>query len=122
MGEAVKEELTQVTVEALKGMLSNLAQAKGFVLEQAPDVLQGMVTVGRIQSCLFFSIATLMLLLGALTLFMGVKKDEEGYFVMAFLLVIASLFIYALNAHEFITAWFAPKVYLLEHIASMLKG
>ena len=118
----MKEELTQVSIEALKGLMNNLTQAKGFVLEQAPDVLQGLILTARIESSFCVAIAGALIVLGLVCLFWGVKENEEaGGFIGVLLFAIALLPI-GLGFHDFITSWFAPKVYLVEHIAHMLKG
>lgn len=115
----MKEELTNVTVEALKGLLENLAQAKGFVLEQAPDVLQGLVLVGRIESSLVVGVFNIIGWLIVWRVFSNHKNihDQFPYAMGAFVFIAVPLCV----AHDFITSWFAPKVYLVEHISKLIR-
>lgn len=135
----MKEELSQVTAEAMKALMENLTQAKGFILEQAPDVLREMVLLGRIKYTAAFVFGALMLCVGIYSTWQAILWDRifrkehgtalereartkgEFYPIPAFVGWALGLLFSLLATSPMLTAWFAPKVYLLEQVTKMLK-
>lgn len=132
-------ELQQIGKQALQDLLANLTQAKGFVLEQAPEFCQQIIARG-----LYLNAATgaVALAFGALLLVVaaacgwalhrearkGILESSERVVVPAMLGSICSLIasipitICGLQyLREALAVYVAPKVFLVEEITRMVR-
>ena len=129
MNQKLQAELTTW----LQSIRENAEGAKGFVLEQAPDVVREFVTLGRIET-------TTLVVLGALALIAGAmffrwewknrKMLTELHEDPGITLVIANIAAVVLytaclswliqTLHTLICVWFAPRVYIIETAARLL--
>jgi hypothetical protein len=109
-------------------MTELLQSAKDFTLEQAPDVLRQLVAYER--AITIFYVASC--LLGAIALAFGTKQllrhgDDLGdaagaalLFLLVGELVVVIMFFH--NVSDFLKVWVAPKVFLIEYFAHLVKG
>ncbi len=128
--------LSSIGKQALIDLLNNLTQAKDFVLTQAPDVCQQYVALGRFECTVAFIAAILLVLIAWKTPGYVIKKyqahkgeyDHDGltamYFFMGFIPTVISIvfsIILSVQAWSEVSAWVAPKVYLIRAISELIK-
>ena len=138
----MNEQLQSKPVEILAGIQSATKAAGDFALEKLPDIAQQYVAYGR-------AINTAAVILGVLLLATsvamvrngfrnnqkradagleysfqhkpGLPGSQEGFIVSGFACgVLGGLFV-LFNSAPAAMVWFAPKVWLLKEIASLLK-
>jgi hypothetical protein len=124
----MNEQLQGKLVEILSGIQAATRAAGDFALEQLPDIAQQYVMFARVSS-----IVTLVLLVVAVLFFLwSIKrcwvwmKAEEAYELSPVLILPfgAAMFFAGVAYHKMIEValvWFAPKVWLLKEIASLIK-
>ena len=127
----MNDELQNKLAEVLGGIAEGVTQAKDFAVEQLPDVAQQYIMFGRM-----WETAMLVLLLTATVVFgwmfwRGWKTpDEAGYRDMerAQMLIIfgsipgvVSAILCLAQLKDMLLVWFAPKLYLLQGIAGLVK-
>lgn len=113
----------------LKLITDSIAQGKDFVLEQAPDVVQQLIVYKRIEYT--FYTVLLMLIIGVVT-YVSIKgfnacmskTDTESLLMLlmfaGFTYLITILILCGL-VPRLIIVYVAPKVFLLEYLASLIK-
>lgn len=120
-----KEELSKLGTQALKDLYENLSGAKQFILAQAPDICQQMIAWQIAQGVLSLVMAAIVIG-GTLALFRYFYNRDitDGVIGVSIFGGMASLIVAVVACIE--TCWalqaiVAPKLFLLERIASMLK-
>lgn len=132
----MNEQLQGKLVEILSGIQSATKAAGDFALEHLPDIAQSYVMYGRVKTV---AISVALLLLGAALLGLSrwayahpwntstysFEKDknrsESNYLVMVFPGVFGVGFVMlGLLTFDWLV-WFAPKVWLLKELASLVK-
>lgn len=130
----MSDDLQSLGVEALRGLLDNLTSTKAFALSQAPEVCQQLVlreiTLSIAGVCLGI-IAIAFLPYGMRTLARGTERISpadmvgEGIQFRGGLIIVASLLVggafLCVNCYNLLSVLVAPKVYLLETIAYMVR-
>jgi hypothetical protein len=128
----MKEELQGKLVEILTSMQSAAGKASDFAMEQLPDIAQSYVAFGRAYHT-FWIVSMVLVLLGigwgTIKVFRlasrpeGVLDDMPPSFAVAFGSLIGALpfLIFLDSLKPALLVWFAPKVWLLKEIATMLK-
>lgn len=129
----MNEELQSKLVEVLTGISEGVAQAKDFAVEQLPDVAQQYIMFGMAWETTAFLALALLLLPSLRLLSSGIKlltakdsdySDENKGIVFMLLGGLASLFfgsLAILQLKPMLLVWFAPKLYLLQGIAGLVK-
>lgn len=127
----MKEELQNKLVEILASMQSTVGQAKDFTLSQLPDIAQSYLLFGRVTESLQIAASLALLCVAA---WAGYKcfvwgkegsEDADGW--EAFVIVIGGFsggiggISFMLNISEFLLVWLAPKVWLIQEIAKLVK-
>lgn len=112
------------------GLVTELVEiiksSKDFAIEQAPDVARQMILRQEIVGAIFL-VAALFFYLSWFKLYRYLKKEEQDesiWFLYVIFGSVAGLFFFAFGLcviDETITVIFAPKVYLLEHLSSIIK-
>lgn len=134
----MKEELQSKLVEILTSIQTAAGKASDFALGQLPDVAVSYITYGRVSYTLYLCVGIVFLCVAAFVLPKarhhscmyyslsapedrehGAKADMYWPFVLIPGFIGAALVI--LFTHETLLVWFAPKVWLLKEIASLLK-
>ena len=118
----MKDELQSKLVEVLTSIQNASAQAADFTMEQLPDIAQSYVTFGIVSSSLW---AALGLIVFAAAWYGIVKAEQEGchdgfLYVLGGMLSLLPLAVGLTQLQSAILAWYAPKVWLLKEIASMV--
>lgn len=123
------QELRAVTAQTLQELLNTLTQAKAFIISQAPDIAQEMLRWAVLSGILYFVlwvVAGAVLCKAAYTAY--TINDDVPKFILAIFSVFGGiafipLTIFTIGAvYEAAQALCAPKVYLIEHISSLIKG
>jgi hypothetical protein len=132
----MKEELQSKLVEILTSMQTVAGKAGDFAMAELPDIAQSYVMYGRAVSIA----KALCLLLMAFACFMAFlhayrnpwnispyscdkdkARSESNQLMMVLGAVLGCVFVFFAFASFNLLVWFAPKVWLLKEIASLLK-
>ncbi len=123
--ESAKSAVAQLGEQALRDLYANLTGMKAFVLDQAPDVCRQMINWQIATAC-----AALLAFFIAIPLaWLAWKKisaiEDEPIIIgpgLAATMVLIPLGVFVHEAIYALQAIVAPKLFLIEHIAAMLKG
>jgi len=115
-------ELQDTLAEALEA----LQQGKDFILREAPAVIQEFIAWKRAEHLVLAAIAALVIVAALLTVRWALRKDdEEELFIIITIcsagFAIGAGIIFCFHAFSALQVWIAPRVYLLEYVASALK-
>jgi len=111
-------------------IIDGAKDAAHWTLEQAPDVAREMVTAGRAKSVFAIVAMASIAATCAWLARRALRKAEadqasDSDWITAFILGTFASGVFAIitmvTAYESITVWFAPRVYLLEEAAKLLK-
>lgn len=132
-------DLKTIGAEALRDLLNNLTQAKGFILDQAPDFCQQLVMRGMVMPFVGCAVAILgaavCFRLGAWCSRDGCRILKEGgpeyradmemtrsfQFCMLITAGVVGIVIGLIAGFQALSVYVAPKVFLVEEITRMLK-
>ena len=123
----MSDNLNPTLEQALKELLNNLTEAKQFVLAQAPDVLQQIIYKQFVSAIFVDIVAVVLIVITAGFTWWLIKRDKDidpvvvptllfGFGALGF--SIAGI----VETYSALVAFFAPKVYLIEYIAKLVKG
>ena len=121
----MSDSLNPILEQALKELLSNLTEAKQFILAQAPDVLQQIIYKQIISAIFIDILAVIFTAIACALTWWLVKRDED---LDPAVMLVATTWFAALGfsiagmveTHQAFVAYFAPKVYLIEYIANLI--
>lgn len=116
----MKETWNDLGMETVKKLIEQLGAAKGFVMEQAPDVLKQMVYYGIVSNGFYCFLASLVF---SICLYYGIKtaKKENPACLGFFLTSAVAVFVFAVNIDNLLKASFAPKLYLIQELSKLIK-
>lgn len=107
---------------ALVDTIINATKAAGdFAMEQLPDLAMQLVMYGRAMSTsvLIISIALLWFCWWCGKRSMG--YDREIMIVPCMMSGLVGVLLFFFSLHDFMLSWFAPKIYIIKEVASLLK-
>jgi hypothetical protein len=122
-----KVNLETKLVEILGAISDGVAQAKDFAVEQLPDIAQQYILLGRAWETIAFSIsvaAVVGLVYGTVKIAKSQNIDDSEQWVMALMVggaAFLSLLIAIDRLKDFLLVWFAPKLYLIQGLAQLVK-
>lgn len=120
----MNEQLQSKLVEILTGIQSATKAAGDFAMEQLPDIAQSYVMYGRALHTTG-TVVGLAMLLAMLWLAPRAKKafdDGEVWSVPIYIFgTPMTLTLLLVNVNQTLLVWFAPKVWLLRELASLMK-
>lgn len=128
----MKEELQGKLVEILTSIQTVAGKAGDFALEQLPDIAQSYVAFGRAWESLMVALMVAVLVCiyrGTAKVYQQCKANPRAYDEMPaplawFFGALASIIpavILLVHMKPALMVWFAPKVWLLKEIATLLK-
>ena len=125
----MNDELQSKLAEVLGGIADGVSQAKDFAVEQLPDVAQQYIMFGMVWQTVAFLVSLAVFVAFCMLLFFIIKKRSDLDEVIVGLgggltVVIAipfSLVVVMETMKNMLMVWFAPKLYLLQGIAGLLK-
>jgi hypothetical protein len=122
-----KVNLETKLVEILGAISDGVAQAKDFAVEQLPDIAQQYILFGRAWETIALSISV-MVLVGLIYGVVKIAKNQSMYVDARWMLAILtagaaflSLLITIDKLKDFLLVWFAPKLYLIQGLAQLVK-
>jgi hypothetical protein len=133
---AIQNTLEQALIKSIEGIQKTGTELVDALYQQAPEVVEQLLLWHGIESLIHCIAAILFLVLpfihyrvaSHLYQKLGVKdwRDESGFWiptvvsgVVVFSFVISGFFIF-MNL-KWLKIWLAPKVYLLEYLADLVK-
>jgi hypothetical protein len=129
----MNEELQSKLVEVLTGISEGVAQAKDFAVEQLPDVAQQYIMFGMVWETTAFAMLIAATGLCCWVFVRGWKlaldkkssygEADRGQLMMLFSSMTGIVFaIFAVvQLRSTLLVWLAPKLYLLQGIAGLVK-
>lgn len=130
MTDQVEAELKSLGTQALQDLMNNLTQAKGFVLGQAPEFCQQLVARQYVEIAGWTAFGCALGVLAAVLWKNVFRKHEDdcmeaefAFFrwTAAIVFTVPATFLVISGACNFLRLYVAPKVFLVEEIARMLK-
>ena len=121
-------QTSQVVGEIVHDTISVLKDAKNFVLDQAPKVIKEFL-VWRMTQCAFWLVFGLLLVgltfIASWRIVVNTKPgSEERALATVLRWAVAPLLFFAFvgpNVYEMLYIYLAPRVYLIENVAYLLK-
>lgn len=126
----MKENLQDKLVEILSAIQAATGKVSDFALSQLPDIAQSYIVFGRVTYTFYTSLAMLGMVLSIWLFFHGYKQYSKNrhnnvdpflFFLFGVLLSIPCIAGFMVGSRSLFLVWFAPKVWLLKEIASMVK-
>jgi len=123
----MNDELQSKLVEVLTGISEGVAQAKDFAIEQLPDVAQQYIMFGMVWETsllVIFAVLITLIAFGMWKIWVSDNLEFEagaGLIVFGAFSEIALLFAFIFQLKPVLLVWFAPKLYLLQGIAGLVK-
>lgn len=117
--------LEKVSSDLLQEILETLKSTKGFVLEQAPDIVQQFYK-WKVAEHIFYVI--LALIISGVMISLACKywecvtKDDNAGPVVAGIVGLVAMGVALGNVFNLIQIYVAPKIYLIEYITELLKS
>ena len=132
----MSEQLQGKLVEILTGIQGATKAAGDFAMEQLPDIAQSYVLYGRVRTAVITTI--LLLVAAALLAFAkwaysnpwntsyyscdeGKKRSDSNYLAICASAFAGGFFLLTALFSFDLLVWFAPKVWLLKELASLVK-
>jgi hypothetical protein len=127
----MNEQLQSKLVEILSSIQSATKAGADFALEQLPDIAQQYVMYGRVSTTVSVALLLLALTACALACLWAVRQSSKSYsdqsgalIPVAMVSPVLGLFS-ALALLSYLNScmlvWFAPKVWLLKELATIIK-
>lgn len=126
----MNEQLQQELVAWLVSLRETGQSASNFAIEQAPLTVREYITWQRTEATVWV-IGALIVIVVACAIFRRALRrpmDAEGYTGVALLImapsgacVLAGITVFCANLSWLLQAWMAPRVLVLQWIASLLK-
>lgn len=127
----MNDELQNKLTEVLGGIAEGVTQAKDFAVEQLPDVAQQYIMFGRMWETVMFVMLVAATGFFGWMFWRGWKTPDEASCRDAdrgqMLIVFGSIpgvilaFCTLVQVKAVLLVWFAPKLYLLQGIAGLVK-
>jgi len=123
------DELKQKAQEALVTIIDDALKAHDFVIEQAPDVIQQLLTYHLVFHLAFFLVGLLVFIALHTGSWVVVKKWPDDYergaqwgiFALMNLFGILIGITFIGRNLVWIKIWLAPKIFLLEYAADLVR-
>lgn len=118
----MKDELQGKLVEILTNIQTAAGKASDFAMEQLPDIAQSYVVYGRAHESVWMLAALAVALSGwRFCAWTSKTKRWEDLGPIPVLPLVLGVVALLISSEGFLLVWFAPKVWLLKEIASLLK-
>ena len=123
----MNDELQSKLVEVLTGISEGVSQAKDFAVEQLPDVAQQYIMFGMVWETTLLALYATFIALIAFGLWKLWRSDTTDFeavsagTVFGGFSLVGLLFAFVIQLKPVLLVWFAPKLYLLQGIAGLVK-
>lgn len=125
----MKEEMQDKLVEIMTSIQAAVGKAADFAVEQLPDIAQSYIMYGIAWNTAALIILAALSALSCVMIYRGVlafKRDEYSYSGTVLVLLggfgaatFGGLFVAQLQTT--LLVWFAPKVWLIKELATLIK-
>jgi len=118
-------ETVDMANQVLKGIIENAVVTKDFLLSQIPDVIQQILLYNLVESFSLF-ILGLFIVIGVPIIVYKItevaveKTGDSGLYVFNMASILAIFGVACLNL-TWLKIWLAPKLYLIEYAANLVK-
>lgn len=126
----MSKDLQKQLAELLAGLMNFASDAKQFAAQQIPPLVQEKITLGRVEESIYFAACMALFAGGMYALWhfwkWGVaagKEDDDMYgpLCLGSLLILAISVVPPLrDLHDFLLVWFAPRLYIVEWLKTMV--
>lgn len=117
----MNEELQHKLVEILTGIQSAVKATSDFAMAQLPDIAQSYVAYGRAWT-VFVAIAAAITTVVAFKYALKWLAESDGASIMVVAFVgLPAALVSAFHIKAAMLVWFAPKVWLLQELATLVK-
>ena len=122
----MNEELQKQLANVIGGITQAVGKGADFALSQLPDIAQQYVAYGRALSTAWMLFGLAMAVLAAFLIKKACNEetdDTESVYLAAFgcLSGFVALITVVITSNQFVLVWFAPKIYVLQGLAGLLK-
>jgi len=127
MNEKLQEQLTTI----LKSATETAKQAGAFLSDDVPDVVNQLLLWHGVESFIYFTLGILLFILGVVYIIFLTRNARkngieifsyyEPYWCLYLLTVIPWTISLSLLEFKWLKIWLAPKLYLIEYTATLLK-
>jgi uncharacterized membrane protein HdeD (DUF308 family) len=123
----MNDELQSKLVEVLTGISEGVSQAKDFAIEQLPDVAQQYIMFGMVWETtllVIYAVLITLIAVGIWRLWVSDNLEFEagaGLIVFGGFSLVGLLIAFVNQLKPVLLVWFAPKLYLLQGIAGLVK-
>lgn len=117
----MNEELQTTLNDALVGVIESATSAKDFILAELPDVVNQLLMWNMTVSLAWFSLFFLATVIFICGLIRSWNKSADFEQLQFFFLGSLSSFFLTCCSHTWLKILIAPKLYLLEYAASLVK-
>jgi len=108
--------------EQITELMTWLRDAKGFIGDNAPDVAREIMAVGYWGNLIGMITTGVILLVSVVIGIWAIRDNLEVVGVLTLIPLLFSLMGFVITTCKFVYVVMAPKAYLLEQLAGMLKG
>ena len=124
----MNEELQKQLTDLLVTLSSSVQRGAEWVGEQVPPLVQEKILLGRIEETTWFVggliVAVVLVYKGARFWKRSFELTDEydaPVCVVPFLAFGAALLAATVNLHSFVLVWFAPRLYIVEWLADLMR-
>lgn len=127
----MNDALATKLAEVIGGIQASVAKASDFAVEQLPDIAQQYLTYGRFTHTIMLVAGVVAVVVGLVSMLYCVRKGtaaeygKEGPYVIGGILSAISMLVGGAvsmaSFSPFAMVWFAPKIYLIQGLAGLLK-
>lgn len=129
MSDAIETSIKDLGHQALQDLYNNLTGMKEFVLEQAPDICQQMITWEIAKAGIATGILAIFIIITGICFYLFIKEknldgdmtEKVAAFMISGGLTVIISGITLIHVMEAFKAYITPKLFLLEHITSLIK-
>lgn len=123
----MNEELQQQLAALLQSLLAFSSDAKEFAAQQIPPLVQEKIALGRAEESIYFagSVAIALVLVWlSLTYWKrawaATVENDAPVIGLNFAGLAGAFFFSTANLHAMLLVWFAPRLYIVEWLKSMV--
>ena len=117
----MNEELQVTLNDALVGIITDVTATKDFIVSEAPEVIEQLLTWNMCISLAFFVVWLLVISVFVFYLVRGIRNHWDGDGIMALMFGSVLSLLGVVGSTSWLQILIAPKLYLLEYAASLVK-
>jgi len=121
----LSEDLQKQLAAFLQSLLEATGDVKQFAADQIPPLVQEKIMLGRVEEVIWLLASSLLMYVGYRLIKFGNAEhwDDSSCFIAGVggvLAFVVGPFLWLYSLHYVIEAWFAPRLYIVEWLQSMV--